>query len=149
MVTPKVLKALGAGLLGTSDFGMEAIAHKAGKGIRRNILPAAGVATGTTALVKANHKEEHPVEKTAFWQAFEKKALINAVPGVKNMRQGYRIIDKLQRMGHLMPDGTPTTVAGTARKALAGKAMVHGAAKLTATGVVAHQLLKKKEPSAY
>lgn len=86
---------------------------------------------------------------TQFWHGFEKQAgILNKIPGVKNMRQGYRVIDKLVQGGYLMPDGTPTSALAAGRKALAGKAMAHGALKTTATGVFAHHLLKPKEQNA-
>lgn len=72
-------------------------------------------------------------------------SLMGTVTGVKDLRRGYRLIDKMVQKGHILQSGATTTARAASRKALAGQAMAGGAGRLALTGAVAHHFLKGKD----
>lgn len=126
-------KAFASGLLGTTDFGLETLSRRAGSSVRKAatpVLAAAGAAAGT----KKYQKKEAGVA-----------SLIGTVTGVKDVRRGYKLIDKAVRKGHILQSGAVLNHAGERAKAMGGKAMAGGLGRMALTGAGTAYLLRKKD----
>lgn len=84
-----------------------------------------------------------------FWNGFEKEAgvasLLGTVTGVKDVRRGYKLIDKLVKRKEILQSGATLNSRAATRKALAGKAMAGGAGRMIATGALLAHLTRKKD----
>lgn len=98
---------------------------------------AAGAATGAATALRGAFKKK---EKTAGVLS-----LVSKVTGVKDIKRGYKLIDRAVRTGHMLGSGAATTARGAAAKDVAGRAMAGGAGRLATTGLGTAYLLRKKD----